>query len=218
MIVEERDPQYLIKEGYLEQCKDFTHEGRTVLSSRLGYRITQDFVTHFCGRIFNQPHAVFTKQMLHPELQDPVSFIDGMTNIIATQKRVSQHYFNDGSIEEACPPLRALLHIMRDDTFEGKDLHHPEIRALFTRENLLASDWYKARLAAKQEIDVAAWRQHVAYLTKFLNKANYAEEAARLGVANRLAEARARLARVQSPEYLNELVGTIGAEPKLVRK
>ena len=46
---------------------------------------------------------------------------------------------------------------MRDDQYEGRGLDHPEIRALFTREHLLASDWYKARLAAKQTIDIAAW-------------------------------------------------------------
>jgi len=141
-----------------------------------------------------------------------------MDNIIVTQRRVAQYYFNDGSINEACPPLRALLHIMRDDQYEGKDLSHPDIRALFTRDSMLQSDWYKQRLEAKQAIDIAAWRQHSNYLGKFLNKANYAEEAARLGIANRLAEARARLAKVQAPGYLQELIGTVGGEPALVRK
>ncbi len=217
MSVPERDPNYLIEAGYLEKVQDFTHKDRTVLASRLGYRITKEFVTHFCGRIFNQPHSVFTDEMLRPELQDPATFVEGVENIVITQRRVSQHYFNDGSIDHACPPLRALLHIMRDDHYEGKDLQHPELRALFTRGNLLASDWYKARLAAKQTLEIAAWRQHTAYLSKFLNKTNYAEEAARLGIANRLSEARARLAKVQSQGYLEELVGTIGAEPHLLR-
>ncbi len=216
--VEERDPAAMIKEGFLERCADFEYKGRNVLASRLGYRITKQFVTHFCGRIFNQPHAVFTDDMLRPELQDLAAFVDGMDNVIATQRRVSQHYFNDGSIEQACPPLRALLHIMRDDQYEGRGLDHPEIRALFTREHLLASDWYKARLAAKQTIDIAAWRQHVNYLTKFVAKSNYAGESARLGIAARLEHARATHAHVQSPGYLTELVGTLGAEPALVQK
>lgn len=218
MTIPERDPQYLIENGYLERCMDVTHKGRTVLASRLGYRITREFVTHFCGRIFNQPHSVFTDEMLRPELQDANCFADSVDNIVATQRRVAQHYFNDGSIELACPPLRALLHIMRDDQFEGRGLSDPAIRALFTRENLLGSDWYKARLAAKQTIDVDAWRRHITYLNRFLNKANYADEAARLGIANRLAEARVTLARVQSPAYLDELVGTLGAEPTLIRR
>lgn len=211
----ERDPGELIEQGYLERCTDFTYQGRTILASRLGYRITRDFVAHFCGRIFNQPHAVFTEEMLRPELQDMAVFVDGMDNIIATQKRVAQHYFDDGSIELACPPLRALLHIMRDDAFEGKGLSHPAIRSLFAPSSLLASDWYRERLAAKQRLDVAAWRRHCTYLGRFLKKENYSEEAERLGVPQRLVEARQKLARVENPAYLEELVGTLGAEPSL---
>src|SRR5690606_30296192 len=39
MSPEERDPAFLIGEGYLERCEDFEHNGRRVLASRLGYRI-----------------------------------------------------------------------------------------------------------------------------------------------------------------------------------
>ena len=35
---------------------------------------------------------------------------------------------------------------------------------LFTREAMLASDWYRERLAVKQERDVALWKRHVAAL------------------------------------------------------
>ena len=41
--------------------------------------------------------------------------------------------------------------------YQGKDARDPEIRALFTREALLASDWYKERLRVKQERDVELW-------------------------------------------------------------
>src|SRR5690606_33096977 len=37
----ERDPQYLIREGYLEPLKDFRYNGELILASRLGYRITR---------------------------------------------------------------------------------------------------------------------------------------------------------------------------------
>lgn len=218
MGVEERDPQFLIKNGFLERCSDFEHEGRTVLASRLGYRITQRFITHFCGRVFNHPHVIFTKEMLKPELQDLGIFVDGMDNIVTTQKGVAQHYFDDGSVELACPPLRALLHIMRDDHYEGKGLADPEFRALFTRESVLASDWYQARLRARHQSDIAAWKRHVAYLQKFANMPNYAGEARRLDVPQRLETAINELNRVQDPAYLASLVGTIGAEPALARR
>ncbi|HTX66320.1 MAG TPA: hypothetical protein VMD31_11155, partial [Opitutaceae bacterium] len=138
MGAEEREPRHLIEGGFLERCHDFEVGGRTVLASRLGYRITERFVAHFCGRVFNHPHVILSAEMLRPELQDRAAFIDGMDNIIATQQRVAAHYFNDGSVAQACPPLRALLHLMRDDEFEGRGLNHPEIRALFAPEQALA--------------------------------------------------------------------------------
>jgi hypothetical protein len=209
----ERDPQYLIAEGYLEKCFDFEHNGRQVLASRLGYRITKRFVLAFFGLMFNHPAALFTEQMLRPELQDMEIFIDGLDNIISTQKRIAQRYFNDGSVELACPPLRALLHIMSYDHFEGRGLEHSEIRALFTRENMLSSDWYGERLAAKQNVDIRQWDRHVRSLKTFLAKDNYAEEAARLGISDRLARAQKNLETVRSADYLQHLHGTIGAQP-----
>jgi hypothetical protein len=209
----ERDPKFLIANLFLEKCADFEHAGKKVLASRLGWRINARFVHAFFGRVFNHPHAVFTEAMLKPELQDQGIFADGMDNIVATQKRVSKMYFDDGSIAQACPPLKALLHIMLHDQFEGKGLEHPEIRKLFTRENLLASSWYAARLAAKQKIDRALWKRHVEYLNSFLRRPSHADVAEKMSIASRLTRARKTLEQVESAEYLKQLAGTLGAEP-----
>jgi hypothetical protein len=166
--------------------------------------------------MFNHPLQVLTEVMLKPEMQDMAVFADGMDNIVTTQQRVATHYVNDGSIEWACPPLRALLHIMLNGSSEGKDLNAPEVRNLFTREHLLASDWYRERLAAKQTIDTQLWQRHVAYLEKFLARPNYADEANRLGIGERLVQARRQLALVKGPAYSGQLNGTLGAEPRLV--
>jgi hypothetical protein len=136
-----------------------------------------------------------------------------MDNIVTTQKRVAKMYFDDGSIQQACPPLQALLHIMLHDQWEGRGLGDPEFRKMFTRESLLASDWYAARLAAKQRIDRQLWRRHVEYLDKFMKRASHADEAARLGIADRLSRAKQTLDQVGLPAYLESLRGTIGAEP-----
>jgi len=213
MNVEERAPDFLIANGYLERCQDFDNGGHPVLASRLGWRITMKFVLAFFGRVFHHPHLVFTPKMLRPELQDPDIFADGMDNILETQRRVAQAYFNDGSIQEACPPLRALLHIMRDDQFEGRNLNHPDLRALFTRENLLASDWYAARLAAQQKLDTQLWQRNITALERFSQKPGYAEEASRLDINTRLNTARQRLHLVQSVTYRQQLIGTLGAHP-----
>ena len=213
MSVAERNPAFLIANGFLEKCADFTHAGKTILASRLGYRITQRFVNAFFGRVFNHPDAVLTEEMLRPEKQNLAIFIEGVETLITTQKRVAQLYFDDGSIHLACPPLRALLLIMLHGHFEGKPLEHPDIRALFTREAMLASDWYAQRLAARQTVEIQLGRRNVAALEKFLAKPNYAEESARLGVANRLAHARSLLEKARSPEYLQRLHGTLGTNP-----
>jgi hypothetical protein len=213
MTPEERDPKFLIAESYLDRCADFEHDGKKVLASRLGYRINARFVRSFFGRMFNHPNAVFTDEMLKPELQGIEMFTDGMDNIVTTQKRVAGMYFEDGSFAQACPPLKALLHIMRDDTWEGRGLNDPEVRKLFTREYLLSSDWYEARLKAKQAVDRRLWRRHAAYLERFLKKTSHADEAVRLGIAGRLERSRKMLDEVESPAYVKKLSGTIGAEP-----
>jgi len=209
----ERDPRHLIANHYLEKCEDFDYGGKRVLASRLGYRINTRFVHAFFGRVFNHPHAVFTDEMLRPELQGMEVFVDGMDNIVTTQKRVAQMYFDDGSVARACPPLKALIHIMRDDRYEGRELSDPELRRLFTREALVASDWYRARLQAKQQLDRVLWRRHVDYLDRFLKKASHADEAERLGIAARLSRARQTFDAVDSPAYLRQLHGTLGVEP-----
>ena len=210
---EERDPQFLIGLQCLEKCEDFEFNGKKVLASRLGYRINSRFVRSFFGRVFNHPKAVFTDEMLRPELQSMEIFADSVENIVATQKRVAKMYFNDGSIAQACPPLKALLHIMLNDEWEGKGLDAPEFRNLFARETLLASDWYAARLKAKQAVDRDLWRRHADYLHKFLKRGSHADEAARLGIADRWQHARKILEQIESPEYLEKLKGTLGAEP-----
>jgi hypothetical protein len=84
---------------------------------------------------------------------------------------------------------------------------------LFTREHLLASDWYAARLSAKQKVDRNLWLRHVDYLDKFLKRTSHAEEASRLNIADRLKRARQTLDEVSSPAYLQKLRGMTGVEP-----
>jgi hypothetical protein len=184
-----------------------------VLASRLGYRITTRFVRVYFGRVFNHPHVVFTDEMLKPELQGMDVFVDGMDNICATHKRVAESYFSDGGVELACPPLKALLHIMARGQFEGKDLNSPEIRALFTRENLLISPWYKQRLDAKQKIETNLWKRHIAYLEAYLDRPSFADTVARLNLQGRLDHARRKLVNVESPVYREKLDGTLGVQP-----
>jgi len=210
---QERDPRFLIGNGHLEKVEDFQYEGRLVQASRLGYRITERFIHNFMGKIFDTPRAVFGEDILRPEKQDMAVFVDGVENIVEAQRQVAARYLEDGSIEEACPPLKALLYIMATGSYEGKDVHHAEIRAMFTREALLASDWYRERLEVKQERDIRLWERHVAYLTGFTNRASHQDMVSRLDIPARLENATAKLDWLKSKDYLQSLQGTIGADP-----
>ncbi len=212
MSPQEQDPAFLIEHGYLEKLDDFEHKGRKVPASRLGYRITAKFARAFLGRIFSSPNAVFMDEMLRPEVQSREIFVEGIDSIVATQERVAKHYFADGSVEAACPPLKALLHIMAHGQYEGKDVTHPDVRALFKRENVLASGWYKERLKTRQERETALWKRHIASLEEAAQ--NFRPETlSSLGLKDRLAHAKKQLAEVSAAGYLKKLEGTLGADP-----
>jgi hypothetical protein len=216
MGVAERDPAFLLANGYLEKCADFEHQGRTVLASRLGFRITPDFVRAFFGIVFDNPNDVFSDEMLRPETQSLETFVDGMDNIVSTHQRIAANYFEDGSIALACPPLRALLHVMRDGHFEGKGVDDPAVRALFTREHLWGSGWYAERLRCQQEVDSRLWRRHVQALREYLNHPNPLSPALRRDVTARLGQAQAECERVERPEYAETLRGFLGADPAVM--
>ena len=211
MKVVERDPAFLLERGYLEKVEDFEWEGRKVLASRLGCRITAQFAERFLGRLFETPDAVFPEPMLRPETQDMEQFVAAIEAMVEAQRRVALLYFEDGSVEHACPPVKALLHIMAHGNFEGEGIESPKIRGMFQRDALLSGDWYLERLHAKQHSDVALWRRHVQALQAAVTNAD--ASAARLPLEQSLLEARAKLAQVESLEYMGSLVGTIGADP-----
>jgi len=210
---DERQPEYLIQHGFLEPLTDFDHKGQKVLASRLGYRITMRFIHGMMGKIFDNPNAVFTDEILRPELQDLDVFVDGVNNIVETQQRVARQYIEDGSIEDACPPLYALLHIMAHGHYQDKDAHHPEIRAMFSREHLLASAWYNQRLDNKQQHDVALWQRHVSYLDGFMLEASHRAPIIDMKLGERLQRAKDKLLYLQSEAYRQSLIGTLGGDP-----
>ncbi len=209
----ERDPAQLIEAGYLERVPDLVHEGRTVLASRLGYRITETFVHTYLGRIFDHPDAVFAETMLRPELQDREDYIDGVDNIVEAQQRVAQTYFDDGSIDEACPPLRALLEVMAHGHADGRGIDDPGLRAMFLRDTVVASDWYQQRLRVKQQRDTELWERHARAIDAFLRRPGHEAEAQRLGLPARRLRAAQVLDQVRTADYLQDLVGTVGADP-----
>ncbi|MEO0446593.1 MAG: hypothetical protein AAF191_11025, partial [Verrucomicrobiota bacterium] len=218
MFIPERDPAFLMEKGYLEPVEDFEHQGEKILGSRLGYRITSSFVHYFFGRVFTEPSTVFPDDMLRPELQNMDEFADGVKNIVETQERIARLYFEDGSIEIACPPLRALLTIMAEGSFEGMTAQDSEIRKMFTRDALLESDWYQARLQARLEVDRALMERQVSYAKSFLSKTHYQEVAPALHLSEKLGvvEERLNAIRRKPQDELERLRGTLGTDPAML--
>jgi hypothetical protein len=211
---EERDPNLLIAEGLLEPVPDMTKpDGTVVPSRRLGYRITERFINRFFGRVFDNPGRVFDEAILRPETQDLASFLDGVEYIMEAYQREALRFFEDGSIEEACPPLKVLLTIMAYGQCEGRDERHPEVRAMFTPEAVFSSSWYQERLRAKQQVDIRLWQRHVESLKAALGSSREYDSGFREELEQRLGSARQELERVSSPEYLQSLQGTIGVHP-----
>ncbi|HEY6798460.1 MAG TPA: hypothetical protein VI248_27590 [Kineosporiaceae bacterium] len=214
MTPEERDAGQLIAEGALERLTDLEHNGRPVLASRLGYRITDRFTARYLGRIFLHPEAVFTPEMLRPELQDSDVFAESVATIVATHERVARSYLRDGTISLAVPPLRALLEIMAGEgSTEGWTLGSPQFRELFTRDSVLSSSWYAQRLDARQSSALARSETGLAAIERFVSTPGNEEPSARLGMPARVEAARLETQRLSSPEYRAHLIGTLGNTP-----
>lgn len=208
----EKDPARMIAEGELEKIEDFEYEGKRIPASILGYRITEKFVIGYFGRVFENPNVIFPEDMLKPELQSMEQFADGILNIVEAQQRVAESYFRDGSIDSACPPLKALLHIMAYGEYEGKGLNSPEVRRMFTYEYLVESDWYKSRIMLKQQTDIAQMAERIRYIERILREDKNLTPEMTEDLSQRLEKAKSLHDYLCSYDYAKFLYGTIGRD------
>ena len=139
--------------------------------------------------------------MLKPETQDLASFVDGVDNVYEAQQRVAQIYFQDGSINDACPPLKTLIHIMANGNFEGKTINDSVIRSMFTRDYLLQSDWYQERLKIKQQRDCSLWQRHREYILLRISETEPTDSVIH-ELTQKLAATEHMVAEVSHPSYL----------------
>ncbi len=210
---DEYNPQKLIEEGALEKIEDFEYNGKMIPASILGYRITKHFTTQYFGKIFDEPQSIFSEDILKPEMQNMKDFVDGVLNIHEAHKKTAESYFIDGSIEAAIPPLKALLHLMTDRDYQGYTLQDKAFRQLFDKQYVLTSDWYKKRLRNKQAVNMVIMDRKINNLKAFVNDPINAEIVKECKYTEKLESAIARKVHYASAAYLDELVGTIGAEP-----
>ncbi|KAL7719815.1 Uncharacterized protein QTN25_002936 [Entamoeba marina] len=207
----EQEPKYLLEHGFLEPCPDVTVNGKTYDGRRLGYRITTTFASHFLRTLFSVPASVMPEDFLKPELQGAEIYADSYEFITQTDKGIAGNYIKDGTVEGACPPLKALIYIMANGEYNGMDRFSPEFRDMFKPENILKSEWYKERLTTRQNNEVAKLKKDLAYLQKNV------EGKPRIAgiIQQRIEEVTKELEYVESKQYLEDIDGTIGTDPYL---
>jgi hypothetical protein len=207
MTREERDPAYLIKNGYLEKLEDYVYEeegpnkGKLVRASLLGYRITERFVKEFFGRVIKNPNEAIPIEILKPELQGaegPRIFAESVWNYERGQQEAVKVHYQDGTYEAICESGKVLLDLIRYGQYQGMDSEHPQVQKMLT--DVLNLDWYKARLDTLQKERIRALRLFMEELKDTADLAALHEE----------------YARVSSPEYRTALVGTLGINPSLL--
>lgn len=212
---QERDPDYLISEGMLEPIEDILQDGAVIPASRLGYRITSNFVRRLFGRMFDNPDKVFDDRILRPETQDREAFVDGIQHIVEAQQRVALQYFEDGSYEAACPPLQAVLSVMAHGNWNGKSIKDADVRALFTRESMLGSDWYGEFVSSQTQFRYST----LATPSEVFDQVRQQNNARRCSCQNEFETANSRSGRaagfLNTPAYLQRIEGTLGTDPAI---
>ncbi|HVI43017.1 MAG TPA: hypothetical protein VM577_20610, partial [Anaerovoracaceae bacterium] len=207
----ERSPAKLIQEGSLEKLEDFDFNGVHIPASLLGYRMTDVFCYKYLGKIFDEPQTIFSEEILKPEKQSMEAFADGVLNIADGHKKAALNYFRDGSIEDAIPPIKAILYIMGYGDYQGHTLESSEVRDLFRKETILSSDWYATRLKNKQQIDRNLIQKKIDNLETFIANPINSSVIKEFQYDTRLQEAKETLEYYQSDVYLEALYGTLGA-------
>ncbi|EDR27680.1 hypothetical protein, conserved [Entamoeba dispar SAW760] len=205
----EQEPKYLIEHGYLEPCPDVTYNGKTYSGKRLGYRITKDFTVHYFSSIFSVPNSVMPEDFLKPELQDLAIYADSYEYIEQTDKGVAMNYIKDGTVEGACPPLKALIYIMANGEYNGMTRESKEFRDMFDAKTILNSEWYKERLITRQKLEINKLNKDLAYLNKTITEKPRLAET----LNKQIIAVKEELQYVSSEEYLIDIDGSIGTDP-----
>ena len=160
--------------------------------------------------MFETASAVFPEDILRPEKQDLETFVLGMHSIVEAQTCAARNYFEEGSVDAACPPLKALLHIMVHGDYQGMRIGDPGLPGAVHPRKRAGQRLVPGAPAHQAGIATSAcgtatwprWRRSVEHF-----------RSPGIDVEYRLAYARQQSDSRHSPAYLKELFGTIGADP-----
>ncbi len=209
----EREPPFLIENGYLEPVRDFEYEGRPVLASRLGYRITPRSSIASSAESSRCPTRYSPTSCCGRNSRTPARSLPAWTASWTRSGASRSTTSTTAASSRRARRCGRCCTSWRTATTRARGSGTPAVRAMFTREAVLSSDWYRERLRAKQRRDVALWTRHTAALDTFRPGGSNAWFPQHLNLEERHRIAREQLERVSAPAYLKELEGTIGADP-----
>ena len=150
--------------------------------------------------------------MLRPELQSIDDFAEGIANIAEAQAKAARDYFEDGSADEAIPPLRAILHVMAEG-IRRQERTRPRNRGLFDRDHVFGSDWYKERLERYRDNEIDYVSVSLERLRRYLADSAEAGSVAARRARSELARTEERMSALSEPGYLDLIKGSIGLDP-----
>ena len=104
---------------------------------------------------------------------------------------------------------------MAEGNYEGKSIDDPEVRALFDRDDVLASSWYRARLEAYRDREAAYIAASVDRLRRYLAESAEAGSVAARRARAELARTEERMVVLGQAGYIDMIVGSIGLDPAL---
>lgn len=97
--------------------------------------------------------------------------------------------------------------------YEGKTIDNPELRKYFDREYVVNSDWYKERLARKQQQNLDFITNQLANLEAFAAAKENVELVDEMDIKNRISIAKDKIEYIKSEQYIIDITGTVGSDP-----
>ena len=215
--------------GYFELEPDIEVDGETIKGGTF-YGLTEMGMIRLFGHICLNPDKVFNDEQLHPWKQNVKLCAEGRTELARLRREVARKYFEDGSIGYACPPLKALLHIMAFDIYDSNN-DHPSVstesvkwtlssedfRKLFTAEEILKSEWYTQSLVESIRLDKERVGNQRKELLRYLeDNKNMLLNSDLIKYQDRLKRLDLRLTRLNEANYMEHIYGSIGADKLMV--
>ena len=208
--LEERDARLPDPRGFMEPMKDYETAGKPSSPAGSATGSPRGLSARSSAGCSTTPQRCSPRRSSSPKT-GPRAFADGVKNITEAQQRVAAEYLEDGSINDACPPLAGAADHHGARLIRGQrrpPRRHPH---MFTREYLAGQ-----RLVPPALGQAASRHRHVETapgIHRSFPDPGRAPPGQRWELPS-AAPGRRRLRHVSSPHYVQSLVGSLGTDER----